>query len=331
MVMVFDTTLSSGTTIYIPLRFSASCTIDWGDGSQQVVTAAAAAAPVSHTYATGGTYTVRIYGRLTGLGGFVGLRPGYEKLTRVVSFGQIGLTSLFSAFDQATNLSEVPTNIPRTIDDLSFAFLGLSSFNEDVSTWDTSNVLSMTAMFSGCSSFNQDIGAWDVSKVTSFSSMFLNCTTFNQDIGSWDISNGTSIGAMFRGASAFNQNIGSWNTSNVTNMGSVFFGAASFNQYIGDWDTSNAINMSQMFREATSFNQDISGWDMSSVSGSGAVPDGLDRMFLGAIAFNQDMSSVVTGETAQPVEFSLNANATFANNANGLKPLLVDGVTRINT
>ncbi len=54
-------------------------------------------------------------------------------------------------------------------------------------------------------------------------------------------------------------------------------------------------------------------------------------MFLGATAFNQDLSGMVTGLTAQPANFSLSANATFADNANGLKPFLSDGVTQINT
>jgi len=40
---------------------------------------------------------------------------------------------------------------------------------------------------------------------------------------------------------------------------------------------------------------------------------------------------MVTGLTAQPTNFSTSANATFANNANGLKPYLSGGVTQINT
>jgi hypothetical protein len=54
-------------------------------------------------------------------------------------------------------------------------------------------------------------------------------------------------------------------------------------------------------------------------------------MFNSASAFNQDMSDIVTGLIAQPSNFSASANATFANNANGLKPFLAGGVTQINT
>ncbi len=406
MVLVFDTTLSSGTTIGVPLRGSnIDVTVVWGDGTSDTISATAGNY-TQHTYASEGEYIVKIFGRMSAFGGSVGTRPGFEKLTRCISFGDIGIINLGFAFERADNLTEAPIYLPRTVNnirncfsgltsfnyginewdtsnvtDMQSIFLNASSFNQDIGGWNTSNVTNMRFMFGGASSFNQDIGSFDTSKVTNMFGMFFSATSFNQNIGGWDVSSVTDISSMFAQANSFNQNIGgwdvsnvttfqslfvnalsfnnggsgdigSWDTSSVTNMNSVFNNAQAFDQNIGgwntsnvttmngtlaapsfnnggsgdisNWDTSKVTNMGSMFISASSFNQDISSWDM------GAVTDA-DFMFAFASAFNQDLSGIVTGLTAQPSNFSLAANATFANNANGLKPFLADGVTQINT
>jgi len=54
-------------------------------------------------------------------------------------------------------------------------------------------------------------------------------------------------------------------------------------------------------------------------------------MFNNALVFNQNLSSWTTNVVSQPANFSLGANAVFANNTNLRKPYLQGGIVRINT
>ena len=90
-------------------------------------------------------------------------------------------------------------------------------------------------MFNGATSFNRDISNWNTSNVTNMAFMFQNASSFNQDIGGWDVSNVTSMKIMFSGSASFNQDIGRWDVSNVTNMDNMFLRATSFNQDLSNW------------------------------------------------------------------------------------------------
>jgi surface protein len=76
-----------------------------------------------------------------------------------------------------------------------------NDFNQDISSWDVSNVTTMSQMFQ-FSAFNQDISTWDVSNVTTMYRMFRS-TPFNQDISSWDVSNVTECSGFSYNATAW--------------------------------------------------------------------------------------------------------------------------------
>ena len=84
-----------------------------------------------------------------------------------------------------SNLTSVPAVLPATVTSLESAFQGCSSFNQDISLWDTSSVTNMYKTFSIAASFNQPIGSWNTSNVTNMGQMFLEASSFNQDLSTW--------------------------------------------------------------------------------------------------------------------------------------------------
>ena len=251
---------------------------------------------------------------------FRGFPEGAEMVTQVESWGS-GVGSLWTgtgvnlseAFRGASNLTSVPSTLPDGVTSMYHMFHGASSFDSDISGWDTSSVTDMESMFEEAEVFDQDIGAWDLSLVTNTQYMFKNAKAFNQDIGCWDTSNVTSMESMFEGAEVFNQDIGAWDLSLVTNTQYMFKNAKAFNQDIGCWDTSNVTRMSYMFEEATDFDQDINfnqvdgdpcegAWNTASVTT-------MQGMFKGASSFNGDISDWDTGLVSNTQEMFERATA----------------------
>jgi surface protein len=180
------------------------------------------------------------------------------------------------------------------------------SFNENISSWDVSNVTNMEKMFSNANPFNQNIGSWNVANVTKMNEMFQDNRAFNQNIGSWNVSNVTDMSYMFLRASAFNQPIGSWNVSNVTYMAYMFQQATAFNQNIGSWNVANVTNMQWMFYQATAFNQNISSWNVSNVTT-------MMNMFSDAQLSTANYDALLIGwSTISPNETPLKPNVVFS-------------------
>ena len=245
------------------LETTGSYTIDWGDGTSDSVDAS-----TTYTYANAGTYTVKMSGGLTSIK-FTG-SSNAQKLASIEQWGDIGWSTTANMFKDASNMIHNAKDAPDLsgVTNMNSMFRGATSFNGNLSDWDTSSVKDMSAMFAN-TSFNQDISDWDTSSVKDMSAMFAN-TSFNQDI---------------------NTSGDAWNTSSVTDMSAMFDGATSFNGDISGWDTSSVQDMSYMFEEASSFNSDISGWDVRGVT------DMID-MFNGATSFNRNLGKwyVTPGE-----------------------------------
>ncbi len=230
-----------------------------------------------------------------------------------------GVTDLHGMFEGASSFNgDISSWNTSNITNISSTFAGATSFNRDLNAWDVSNVTSMSSMFSGANSFDGNISGWNTSSVTNMSSMFAGATSFNKDLNAWDVSNVTNMSSMFSGANSFDGNISGWNTSSVTNMGSMFAGATSFNRDLNAWDVGNVTNMSSMFSGASSFDGNISGWNTSSVTN-------MRSMFAGATSFNRDLNAWdVSNVTSMSSMFS--GASSFNGNISGWNTCSLSGI-----
>ena len=192
--------------------------------------------------------------------------------------------------------------------DFYFMFWNATNFNGKIGTWDITSLWGGWAIqgMLGNTSFNQDISNWDLSNVTSLYAFLYQSPNFNQSLNNWDVSNVENMDFVFTRCTNFNQPLNKWNTSNVTTMRN-FLNTTSFNQDINTqvinegqpneyiaWDVSNVQNMDYMFYESLNFNQPLNKWNVSNVTSMG-------RMLLGT-SFNQDINTQVINE-GQPNEY----------------------------
>jgi surface protein len=240
-----------------------------------------------------------------------------DDLTKVVT---TKVTVVYQLFFNDTDFNQdIGSWDTSNIYDWTGMFYNASSFNQNISSWDTSNASDMRGMFNGASEFNQDIAGWDTSNVTKMNDMFKGAISFNSDISLWNTAAVTDMGAMFASASAFNQDLSSWNTLAVIDMSYMFYGAKAFNGNIGSWNTAAVTNMEGMFKgatvfnqdgmffQATAFNQNIGSWNTAAVTN-------MIGMFQGATVFNQDLTGwCVTNITSEPSGFAVSSNLTNAN------------------
>ena len=178
-----------------------------------------------------------------------------------------------------------------------YMFFNCDEFDQDLSDWDVSNVDDMHFMFHGAKKFNSPLNSWNTSKLNRTSAMFLHCLSFDQPLDNWDVSNVTNFSAMFQGSN-FNHDISNWDMSNATNIVDMFANTR-FNYDVNSWDVSNVEYMWGVFHATTEFNQPLDNWDVSNVIEMGA-------MFSSSKKFNQDISSwCVSKITEEPSNFSV--------------------------
>jgi surface protein len=297
-------------------------TIDWGDGSSDVITSYNQP-ETTHAYSTLGPYTVSVSGRIDNTQ-FLEVDKAASlpdwSISNINSWGNFKIdtsgTFVRSYFSQGVSFppysplneflrltfAQSQTTTNTTIDLNSWDTSSATSLegifssayfgNLLINNWDTSAVTNMEGAFSFSSSANLlNISNWDVSNVTNFKNTF--SYTYNSfsvsDITGWDTSSATDMSSMFKQAHSFNQNISTWNVSNVQSFEAMFSENLGFNQPIGSWDMSSATTIAGMFFPGSVFNQPIGSWNTSNVqSFAGVFGNFLTNT---KTPFNQDISN----------------------------------------
>lgn len=83
-------------------------------------------------------------------------------VSRVVSWGNVGLRSLDGAFKGNPSLTAVPVTVPETVENLNSTFKDASAFSQNLASWGMSvkNVVTMTDLFDGALAQMTDMSRW---------------------------------------------------------------------------------------------------------------------------------------------------------------------------
>lgn len=218
-VSTWDTTQAGSASDTIVLPMTAGLTVDWGDGSSDTTN--------THTYASGGVYTVTIVGSVTGFR-FNNLGDR-RKLIEVVNCGGLVLDSngIFRGCENLATWSA--TDIPSiTATDWLYMFDNIGNITPDWTGWDVSNVTKFLQSFGGNSvrGMNANISNWVTTSVTDWQNAFLNNTNFNRNINSIDFNGATRVTRMFQNADSYDQPMGDWDISTITSGFNTFMFAS---------------------------------------------------------------------------------------------------------
>ncbi|ATZ21594.1 BspA family leucine-rich repeat surface protein [Mesoplasma tabanidae] len=185
-----------------------------------------------------------------------GSAPDGTKIVTNIGYDKNGL-----AYKLPNSIEQVPNSVSKNITSFKNLFRFTKNFNQDISSWDVSNIIDMSYMFA-YSSFDSNISIWNVSKVKNMEAMFTG-TNFDQTVIDWKVSNVTNMSYMFALNYNFDQDLSKWDVSKVTNTKKMFQNSI-FNQNISEWNVSNVTDMSYMFNNSN-FNNDISKWNVLNV------------------------------------------------------------------
>ena len=254
--------------------------IDWGDGTPIAQYTGTGSESLKHTYAN------------------------ETKEYKVVILGEVGIFNYSESGDKLKirEIKQWGTKLKLGPGDSHFKECTRFNIAENAGVPDLSTTTSFKSLFEDATSFNADISEWDTKEITTMQSMFSGATSFNKPVNFYT-HKVNNMKAVFSGAIAFNQSITKWRTTEVTDMSYMFYNAKAFNSELKYWeasafphkksgyatqnrfDTRNVTDMTRMFAGATSYNK-----RPNFVFCGITEANNLFEMFNGATSFNKNLS-----------------------------------------
>lgn len=230
-------------------------TIDWGDGTVENIQRSksanydlATASPVSHTYASYGTYTVKL--DLNTGTPFYFHSPS-RHLKEISTFHNNGLASLNYAFAHRlignNRLTYVQNHPHHHATGALAAFYNQDQLDCKIDNLNASQITDMSGMFYNVSfplfqNNDQNFTNWNTSKVRSMANMFQGVTfdEFNSlGMSNWDTHNVTNMDAMFYESWRFHEDLSNWDVRKITTEPALFYPTGyAYQDYEPKWGTS---------------------------------------------------------------------------------------------
>lgn len=275
-VMEIETTTSSE-TFTIPGANTGGAwdaTIDWGDGGPTSAITAWNDADLTHTYASAGTYVIRVSGPQ-----FRAIRfnNGGDRLKvrRVLQLGSVGWAgeSFLWAFRGCANMTEFTAGTTNTS---AVAHYGLMFGNcSNLASIDLTGMIigasaQIQEMFSGCGSLTSiDLTPFAGTRTMNMNGMFFSCSGLTSlDLSPFALATITSMSGTFRNCSGLTSlDVSPLNTSSCNSFRETFWDCSSLTSLdLSSLDTSSATNMGFMLSGLGSISSiNLTGFDTSSV------------------------------------------------------------------
>ena len=183
----------------------------------------------------------------------------------VGNFNMTSVTSIDSMFLGCDSFDQVVSTwtITSLLTDASNAFRG-TSFNGNISTWDVTGLVYAAQMFKDCplQADTNGFSSWVPSSLVNAYRMFMNCVDFNGNVSGWNVSSLSNIEFMFYACNSFDRDLSSWTTAQLTTTYGAFY-ATQINCSLDNFDTSIVTNFASTFTNCSLFNTTLN-WDTSS-------------------------------------------------------------------